>query len=235
MNTTRRKIALSLLMLPAGCAIRPLDAVRTRLTAAPAPGTPVRAPAPGQSWSYRQLDFFNSQQVDEVREAVESVGDEIVIARRGTRQLQLSSEIQGPWGLLRRDPVWDAAQTYEQALPLWPPGLELGQTVALHTHYRRDHDSFRYAIGLYAVARRWETVSVPAGEFDCLRVERTLRQQHQDFSRLETLRHDTLWLAPEVGRWVLRETWGEYRHAGRSSQGSQGLEDHFRWELTAWT
>jgi len=235
MDTSRRKIALGLLMLPAGCAIRPLDAVLARPTTAPATAPSVRAPAPGQSWTYRQLDFFNSQLVDEVRETVESVGDDIVIARRGTHQPQLASEIHSPWGQLRHDPVWDAAQTYEQALPLWPPGLEPGQPLALHTRYQRDHDSFRYAVGLYLVAWRWERVSMPAGEFECLRVERTLRQQHHDFSRLETLRHDTLWLAPEVGRWVLRETWGEYRYAGRSSQGSQGLEDHFRWELTAWT
>ncbi len=235
MDTRRRKIALGLLMLPAGCALRPLAKVRALPTTTPATMPSIRAPAPGQSWSYRQLDFFNGQQVDEVRETVDSVGEQIVIARDGTRQPQLSPEIQGPWGLLRRDPVWDLPQTYEQALPLWPPGLELAQQLALHTRYQLDHDSFRYAVGLYLVARRWERVSVPAGEFDCLRVERTLRQQHHDFSRLETQRHDTLWLAPELGRWVLRETWGEYRYAGRSSQGSQGLEDHFRWELTAWT
>ncbi|MEY5098986.1 MAG: hypothetical protein RJA36_1705 [Pseudomonadota bacterium] len=235
MDITRRRIALSLLALPAGCAIRPLDAVRGRPTEPPSPALPVRAPAPGQSWTYRQLNFFNSQLVDQVRESVETVGDEIVIGRRGVHQQQLPAEIQGPWGMLLRDPVWDSTQNYEQALPLWPAGLETGQVLVRHTHYRLDLGSFRYAVSLHAVARRWETVSVPAGEFQCLRVERTLRQQHQDFSRLETQRHDTLWLAPEIGRWVLRETWGEFRNAGRSPQGSLGLEDHFRWELAAWT
>lgn len=231
MDNTRRMITLSLLTLPAGCAMRPLETVHGLPSPAPSTAAPVRAPALGQSWRYRQLDFFNGQQVDLVHESVASVNGEIVIERRGINQPRLPSEIQAPWGRLRRDPVWDAAQNYEQALPLWPAELEAGQTMSLHTHYRRDQDTFRYAIGLYVRALRWERVSVAAGEFRCLCIERMLRQQHQDFSRIETLRHDTLWLAPEVGRWVLRETWGEYRIAARSP----GLEDRFRWELTDWS
>jgi len=234
MDNLRRKIALSLLALPAGCAIRPLAAVHGQPSPAPSAAPPVRAPAPGQSWTYRQLNFFNSLLVDEVRESVASVGEEIVIARRGVHQPLLPDEIQGPWGRLLRDPVWDAPQNYEQALALWPPGLETGQPLVRHTHYRLDQGSVRYAVSLHTVARGWETVSVPAGEFRCLRVERTLRQQHQDFSRLYTLRNDTFWLAPEVGRWVLRETRGEFRGAGRGP-ASLGLEDRFRWELTDWT
>ena len=67
-----------------------------------------------------------------------------------------------------------------------------------------------------------------------MRIERYIRQQHHDFSRLETIRHETLWMAPEIGRWVARELWGEYLVP--DDNGSyRGLEAHHRWELVSWS
>ena len=58
--------------------------------------------------------------------------------------------------------------------------------------------------------------------------------EREHITRLDTLRRETLWLAPEVGRWVARETNGEFRIAGRRGSWT-GREDHFRWQLESWT
>ena len=112
-----------------------------------------------------------------------------------------------------------------------------GAAVTVNTHYRLEGGSFRYWIQVHARARAWERVTLAAGAFDALRVERLIRLNHPDPTRIETVRRDTLWLAPEVGRWVARETSGRYRVADGDDDWpwfNELLEDRVRWELTDW-
>ena len=46
------------------------------------------------------------------------------------------------------------------------------------------------------------------------RVERRIAFRHSDLWRVHSERHDTLWYAPEVARWVQREWTGSYRRYG---------------------
>jgi hypothetical protein len=81
----------------------------------------------------------------------------------------------------------------------------------------------------------WEEVEVTAGRFEVARVERMLELAHPDATRTHTRRKDVLWLAPQVGRWVARETSGHYVVPSGDNRGADVyLEDHFRWELTDW-
>ena len=75
-------------------------------------------------------------------------------------------------------------------------------------------------------------VRVPAGTFDALRIEKFIRIQHQNEGRNDMVRRDTVWLAPETGRWVAREIKGEYKVIGTKTHDA--YETSFRWELTAW-
>jgi hypothetical protein len=56
----------------------------------------------------------------------------------------------------------------------------------------------------------WQRVRTPAGEFDALRVERRIAFAHSDPFRDRPTREETLWYAPAVNRWVLREWTGRY-------------------------
>jgi hypothetical protein len=205
--------------------------------AIPAPNGPgsLRAPALGQRWTYRKLNFFNSSLVDVVQETVGSVAPTIDLTRQAESGAALADEKHAAWGQLLRDPAWDYPMTFETPVPLWPASVTAGAKTAVSTYYRLDGGSFRYWIQVYCVVRGWERVAVSSGTFDTLRIERLIRLQHHDFTRVYTLRRDTMWLSLDVGRWVARETSGEYRQAG-----SWGLlhdysqEDHFQWELTAW-
>ena len=236
MSITRRHALLALAASPVGCAIQQLSPVATQPMAAPVGAGGIRLPQAGQAWTYRKLNHFNSQVLAMVHETVASAGASgTTIHRREEGGLPLPHEQHGTWGQLLRDPVWDYPLNLEQAVPLWPANWAVGQQQVVHTHYLEDGGSFRYWVQVYAVVKGWERVTLPSGVFDTLRVERMLRLAHHDFNRSDTVRRDVMWLAPEVGRWVVRETSGRYREPdGDKPGGSEYLEDHFRWELTAW-
>jgi hypothetical protein len=235
MRLNRRSALLAVLALPAGCAVTPLAPLLS--TAIPAPGEPgsLRAPLVGQSWTYRKFNFFNSSVLDMVQETVASVAPTIDVNRQGDGGVALADEKHAAWGQLLRDPAWDYPMTFETPVPLWPGSLVEGAKTSVNTHYRMDGGSIRYWIQVYCIARGWERVTVGAGAFDTLRVERLIRLDHYDHTRVETVRQDTMWLSLELGRWVARETSGRYLLSGDNEMWQSGsLEDHFRWELTAW-
>lgn len=234
--TTRRHALLALAAAPVGCAIQRLAPLTTQAIAEPAVATVVRPPQVGQWWTYQKFNFFNAQKLSVVRETVASAGSVgTVVQRQEESGMPLSPEQHGAWGQVLRDPAWDYPLNLEQTVPLWPASLTVGQTQTVHTHYLEDGGSYRHWVQVYATVKGWERVTLPVGTFDTVRVERLLRLSHHDFSRSDTLRLDVLWLAPEVGRWVARETSGRYRIPdGDSRGGNEYLEDHFRWELTGW-
>ena len=236
MSITRRYVLLTLAAAPVGCAIQRLAPLSTQPIASPGVAATVRPPQVGQWWAYQKLNHFNGQKLSAVRESVVSVGTAgTVVQRQEEGGMLLPPEQHGAWGQLLRDPVWDYPLNLEQAVPLWPASLAAGQQQAVHTHYLEDGGSFRHWVQVYTAVTGWERVTLPLGTFDTVRVERQLRLSHHDFSRTDTLRRDVMWLAPEVGRWVVRDTSGRYRIPDGDARGnSEYLEDHFRWELTAW-
>jgi hypothetical protein len=233
MNPHRRLTVLGLLALPTACAFQPLAPLRSQPAAAPAEAPALRPAALGQHWTYRRYNGFNSALLATETDEVVAVEPRIVVRRRGDASPEVQEEQQQPWGQVLRDLSWDHVQTYEQPLPLWPADLTPGARSALDTYYRIDGFSYRYWIQVRSVVRGWEEVTLAQGPHRALRIETYIRQQHHDISRFETIRHDTLWLAPEIGRWVAREVWGEYLVP--DDNGSyRGLEAHHRWEMVSW-
>ena len=120
-----------------------------------------------------------------------------------------------------------------RALPLWPQDLRPGARSEHNGHYFTDKDSYRYWISQHTTVQGWETVGLAGGERLALRIEHLIRLQHPDINRIETVRRDTLWLAPEKGRWIAREVSGEFRLPSGHAV-SVVCEDWFRWELSDW-
>lgn len=234
MDIFKRRSLLALLALPTGCAIPylpPLDA--TPLAHGASLGR-VRPPALGQRWTYQQFNVYNSQHLDTVTEEVVSLEGGIRIRRQSERQRAVDDEWQPTWGQVRQDPYWDALQTYETPLPLWLDDFTIGSSRTHHTHYRSGGASFRYWINARTTVAGWERLVLPSGTFQTVRIEKLIRLQHPDMTRLDSLRRDTLWLAPDTGRWVARETNGEFRLDGDRFGHWSGREDHFRWQLQGW-
>ena len=229
---TRRNL-LSLLALPAGCSLQPLAPVQLRPEGSQTPLPAVRAPQVGQSWTYKHLNYYNGQWLDTLKEEITAVSPSVVVQRHSANTGPLASEIQPRWGHIQQDPSWDLLQTYESPLPLWLIPEASGVNQNLDTHYRSGTSAFRYWLQAQIKVMDRETVTLPLGSFQTLRIEKLIRQTHVDSGKLFLLRRETLWLAPEIGRWVVRETDGTFRRAGKKLD--EGREDHFRWELTAWT
>jgi hypothetical protein len=234
MELSRRHFALALAALPAGCAIQPLPALRTEVAAAPAGTIALRPPALGQRWTYRHTNGYNSALLATQEHEVVALAPRVRIRIRSDAGPAEQEEQQQPWGQIWRETGWDEVLNYEQAVPLWPAEPTPGARSAQRTHYRIDDESYRYWISRHSTVQGWERVTLAGGSQLALRIDTFIRLQHRDVTRTETTRRETLWLAPEIGRWVAREVSGEYLlSTGRGT--TRGREAWQRWELLSWT
>ncbi len=247
---TRRAFLLSSAALPAACMLGRREAPSAGTTA-------VRPPAVGQSWSYAKRDMFTGTLVDHEIDEVRAVGDQVEIACRAAADADadaptsasrtwvrkyfghpnaggpLPSEIQGPWGKVVVDPHWNQVQVYDSPLPLWPAQLVPGWVEHFSTRYRTaERVDLMWQQTMRAEA--WQTVQVPAGRFEALRFVNTIHFRCSDIFRKDCARHETIWMVPDVGRWVARESGGTY-YQDDSVDDAQHVENSYRWELSAWT
>lgn len=196
----------------------------------------VRAPKVGQQWVYNVRNVFNQEIVDVVTETIVSEGPQVVIARQGVKTGRLPDEIQQPWGYILQDPHWNPPQKFLQPMPLWPEQLVSGWSGFYRNRYQvvgyPDND---YYWGVNINALRWERVKVPAGEFNTLLYRNEMPFfTSNDFSRVANIRNEDVWFSPEIGRWVIRRSMGQYLWAGMSGWGDALMEDYLEWELVSW-
>jgi hypothetical protein len=254
-RVTRRVFLMSCAALSAGCATR---------RPAPGAGVPVaqkvRQPAVGQTWRYTKRDLYTHavvyDEVDrvaaidryiEIESSNEAMGHEHTgkaswgsallrkfAGRRERPAGALPGEVQGPWGMVLVDPHWSQLQVFEAPVPLWPAQLRPGWQTRVSTKYKIPDNEGALRWDQTMKAHSWETVTVPAGQFMALRYTNSIRFACDDFARKDCTRQETLWFAPEVGRWVARESNGSY-YADDSAYDQAIEEGGYRWELLAWT
>jgi hypothetical protein len=251
-RVTRRFFLLSSAALSVGCATRQSDPL---LPAAPQ----VRAPAVGQSWRYAKYNLYTQAPLDDQIDRVAAVNDTVEIAssseaaknanaksKWGAEFLQkylharekpvgpLPSEIQAPWGKIVVDPHWGVVQVYETPIPLWPEQMLSGWETHVNTHYKTPDRQDPLPWRLAMKAHGWEWITVPAGRFNALRITNLINFANADLDRTDSVRRETLWLAPEVGRWVARESAGSY-YLEDSAADQPYSENGFRCELLEWS
>ena len=196
----------------------------------------VRAPAVGQQWVYEVRNYFNGELVDVVTETVVEVGPKVRIARQGQKLGPLPDEIQEPWGMNLQDPNWTPPQRFVKAVPLWPEKLVPGWSGFYRARYQVvgfPENDFYW--GLNIDAKAWNRVKTQAGEFNALHYVNTADFfESDDWFRLASNRRENAWFAPEVGRWVVRERFGEYLWLGMRGWSESIKEDYLRWELISW-
>ena len=252
---TRRAFVLSCAALPVACAAR-----RPAADAGVAPAQKVRQPAVGQTWRYAKRDLYTHallyDEVDrvaaidryiEIESSHEAVGQEHAAgASWGSALLRkfaghrarpagaLPGEVQGPWGMVLVDPHWSRLQVYAAPVPLWPAQLRPGWRSRTSTEYQIADNEQALRWDQTMKAHAWENITVPAGRFTALRYTNSINFACDDFARKDCMRQETLWFAPEVGRWVARESRGSY-YADDSAYDQVIQEGGYRWELLAWS
>jgi hypothetical protein len=217
----------------------------------------MRDPTVGQSWRYAKRDLVTGAMVDTQFDRVSAVGQTIEVESHyeiaankpltnpswGADWLEkyigrkratgsLPSEIQSPWGMVLVDPHWSELQVYKQPIPLWPTELRPGWSTTVDTLYKTPESPDELPWQLTMHAHAWESITVPAGLFKVLRYANVINFRYTNVSeRNAAQRLETIWLAPEIGRWVARESFGTFYQ----DVGERFHESSYRWELLDWT
>ena len=241
-------------MFPVGCA------VSRRSAGLAEPVRDLRPPVAGQSWRYAKHDVFTGSVVDTQVDQVASVGRTVNIdshtegsassakksssswgmswlhqyvdpARPGA---ELPSEVQAPWGMVLVDPHWSHVQVFEKPVPLWPRQFQPGWSMHIETQYKTADGGGGLPWDQTMKAEDWETITVPAGRFRALRYINLINFRASDPNRRDSVRRETIWFAPEVGRWIARESLGSY-YVDDSVSDQPYNESGYRWELLQWT
>ncbi len=203
----------------------------------PQPEVPpkVRPPQVGQQWVYNVRNVFNQSLIDVVTETIVSVGKEVRIQRSSVKAGPLPDEIQSPWGFVVQDPHWSPPQVFQQALPLWPEQLLPKWSGFYRTRYQvPGYPDSSYYWGLNVTALQWERITVPAGQFSTIHYQNEAPYfESNDLFRLANYRQEDVWLAPEIGRWVIRRGYGRYLANGVFWANAY-WEDYLQWELISW-
>jgi hypothetical protein len=191
----------------------------------------------GDRWRYQVIDRYRDRLVESPIVEVAEVAPELVLRVTGRGSVPVPDErYAAPWSVLQ-ETVYGITMRFDEPVPLvplpTPPGAGstrvVSYTVPGETRTRRW--SQRLSID------GWETVTVPAGRYDSLRISRVIAFDHPDTGRNASTRTDRLWYAPAVNRWVRREWRGEYVSAGigdNPSEGTRATEDWLEWRLAAW-
>ena len=203
--------------------------------AQPASTPMVRPPKVGQEWVYQVRNVFNQEIIDTVTEKVIAVGGEIRISRTSAKAGPLADEIQSSWGMIVQDSYWKPAQKFLKPIPLWPLQLQAGWNGFFTTQYQvPSYPNGNYYWGLAMTATQWERVNTPAGQFLALQVHNEMPYfVSNDVFRVGNERQEDLWFAPEIGRWVIRRSFGRYITSGVYWPNAY-WEDYLQWELISW-
>ena len=256
MTISRRLFMLSAAMAPFGCAS--MGYLRGTAVPAPSPLPAVRAPQVGQEWSYVQRDMFNGNTLGTLTERVQSVGSQIVITRsmdtstatsnsssgafgaimKDINQINepigsMANEVQGPWGTFLANPNWKTLVLFNPGVPAWPQQLNESWSKQTKTKYQvAGNAGYTFPWEEYMSASGWETITVPAGTFTALKFNSLVNYTSPDANKINCIWRETCWFAPQIGRWVARESSGSYMLIGVMQ--SPFLENEYAWQLSSW-
>ena len=232
MNLLQRLSIITFVLAITACGA-PLGYETGNSISTPNPLPIVRAPQVGQEWVYSKKNVFNGKELAIITERVSSVGDQIAISRTTADGGQLPSEIQGPWGMISTDPHWSRVISYNPAIPLWPQNLSGNWSRQVNTNYEiAGYSGNFYNWTLYMSSSGWEQITVPAGTFFALRFQNLINFENADPNKVDCIRKETIWFAPQIGRWVARESTGSCRIQGQIS--NESLEDTIQWQLQSY-
>jgi hypothetical protein len=231
MNLSRRTFIASAALMPVACGI-PLSYEKGVSVPAPSPLPTVRPPQVGQEWSYIKKDVFNGKTLGIITERVANIGSSITIARTEDGNM-LPNEVQSSWGYVSVDPQWPKVMHFSPALPLWPLELSSSWSKQFNTKYTiAGYPDGRLNWQEYMSAQGWEKITVPAGEFVTLRFSNLINYESEDANKIACMHKETIWFAPQIGRWVARETSGSYEI--QADGGATISEGSFQWQLTSY-
>lgn len=231
MNISRRTFIASAALAPVACGS--LSYEHGIPVSQPKPLPMIRPPQVGQEWTYIKKDVFNGKTLGVINERVSNIGSTITIERTTEDGGRLPNEIQTVWGMVTTDTQWSRLLNFSPALPLWPLELSTSWAKQFNTKYSvAGYSDSRLNWQEYMSVQTWEKISIPAGEFIALRFQTLINYESNDPNKVDCIRKETVWFAPQIGRWVAREASGSYQIQGQL--GPVILEGSYQWQLTSY-
>jgi hypothetical protein len=231
MNLSRRTFIASAALAPVACGS--LSYERGIPVSPPKPLPAIRPPQVGQEWTYIKKNVFDGKTLSVINERVASIGSTIVLERMDAEGDRLPSEIQTSWGMVATDTQWPRLLNFSPSLPLWPEQLSTTWGKQFITKYSvAGYSESRMNWQEYMSVQGWEKIIVPAGDFIALRFQNLINYESDDPNKTDCIRKETVWFAPQIGRWVAREASGSYQIQGRL--GAVILEGSYQWQLSAY-
>ncbi len=134
------------------------------------------------------------------------------------------------WDWLSRLAPGSGTVAFSPAFDATPFPLRAGQTWSNQAFALHPASRTHIPIQIHGIARCWEVIRVPAGEFVALRIERTAYLQDLEWYRSQTTLRQVDWYVPAVNRSVM--TWRDSYYYDYRQRGPSMLilGDRLRWE-----
>ena len=197
-------LALSL----GGCATAPLSQQ-------PPAGVPAAVPAPaisaGDSWTYHVRDGFTGlSRQDQLHQVVRVGGGRVEVA--GAVEWGDGMQVYDhEWNWLRRPATYLPTFEYSPAYQAYAFPLTAGKTWRAAATATDPRNGRRFPVRIEGKVLGWERVRVPAGEFDALKVHRTVYLDYfEPMVRGQSIIQEYDWYAPSVKWAVKREATAMY-------------------------
>jgi hypothetical protein len=168
---------------------------------------------PGDSWTYRRMDYAANKQTGRLQEVVTFANERViqVVDHRGTSEKEVDATYTSDWNYVS-SPNGRVFQP-DQGLFRFP--MNAGDTHEAHYNMKDPTaGAFEVRFDRHVKVIGWENVTVPAGTFRALRIESEGPFQRLDIGVKGTAK-ETAWYAPEVKRHV-KWTFENWNAKGRN-------------------
>ena len=230
-NYSKRHFLISAVALT-GCAVEQ-NLVKTQpLLNSSINYSDVRQAKLGQQWIYAVRNAYNNEVMDEITEIVTAVTPEIIITRTSAHNGPLPSEIHSNWGMISQDPYWNPAVKFLDPMPAWPQNKDEETSYASKYQTLTDpYNTYRWSSKLSKTDL--ESIAINNMAFDVLKSVNHIYFQSNDYTHSNSYRMSSIWLSPEIGRWVVKITDGNYLETS-AGKGADRQESYLRYELKSW-
>ena len=206
------------------------------ITTGDASATP---PAVGDRYVYRLTDGYNPAIRGQLSQRVENIeGGRVTLAvtlehsgsQKETTEIQT---LQGDWlrhAITSRDQLFD--YDFIQAYSAYPLPLDPGKKWSMRVNAYVPATGGQRSVRVDAKVIGSERISVPAGEFDTVRIERSIYAGDAEYNLRETNTVEVEWYAPALGRSVRLVSKSEYRDTAKGIRNQLMRGDWNIFELT---
>jgi len=205
--------------LVVGCATQPAYVPQNAPASVPAPSAKV-----GDYWEYAVRDGYTGIPRGTYRYQVSRVEADRIVVDLMHEGYLLETLVYGADWKGREHPLTNMQRfRYEPAYTAYPFPLEPGKTWRSVLNSTDVTSGKKYSTHIHGKVVGWERVSVPAGEFDALRIQRQVFAGNMEGFRTQEEITETDWYVPGVRRAVRTQTSSEHLDTARGGGDGGGM------------